>query len=132
MKSLKTLAIATSLSLGLVLSSQAAKADLWDKRTDMTISTCFHIPGAQYTNGAEYLEAGSYVLKLMNSSSNRHIVQVMDHNNQYLMATVLAIPTYRTEVTDETAFTFSVGQCECATLEKWYYPGDNYGQEFVW
>ena len=49
------------------------------------------------------------------------------------VATTIAIPAYRTQVTDRTVITFyeaAAGQAE--PIRNWYYPGDNFGQEFVY
>jgi len=45
----------------------------------------------------------------------------------------MAIPTYRDRVTDYTAIAFyeaPAGQPQA--IRNWYYPGDNYGQEFLY
>ena len=48
-------------------------------------------------------------------------------------ATILAIPNYRLKATDKTVITFSerpAGQPEA--LRAWFYPGRNWGEEFVY
>jgi hypothetical protein len=44
-------------------------ADSWDKKTIVTFSDSVEIPG-------QVLPAGTYVFKLANSISDRHIVQI--------------------------------------------------------
>ena len=48
-----------------------ANADLWDQRTIFTFSGPVEIPG-------QVLDAGTYVFKLADSSSDRNIVQVFN------------------------------------------------------
>src|SRR5581483_1512205 len=50
-----------------------------------------------------------------------------------IYATILAIPNYRLQATDKTVMTFRerpVGQPEA--LRAWFYPGRNWGEEFVY
>src|SRR5947207_15915138 len=55
--------------------SPSAKADDYDKKTTITFSGPVEIPPV-YITGMRILPAGTYVFKLVNSSSNRHIVQI--------------------------------------------------------
>lgn len=103
-----------------------AFADQWDKKTILTINQEVQIPG-------KTLAPGKYVFKLMDSPSNRHIVQIFDANEQHLQATVLALPNYRMQPTGDSQFGFyetPAGQPKA--LRSWFYPGDNFGQEFVY
>ena len=71
-------------------------------------------------------------MKLVDSQSNRHVVQFMNERQNRVYASAIAIPAYRTEVTDHTVINFyeaATGQAE--PIRTWYYPGDNFGQEFV-
>jgi hypothetical protein len=48
-------------------------------------------------------------------------------------ATILAIPNYRLESTDKTVITFRERQAgEPEALRAWFYPGRNWGEEFVY
>jgi hypothetical protein len=61
------------------------------------------------------------------------VVQVFTEDQKQLLATILAIPAYRVEPTGKTVVTFDErpsGSPEA--LHKWFYPGDNYGFEFVY
>jgi hypothetical protein len=72
-------------------------------------------------------------MKLVDSPADRHIVRIMNERENQVMATILAIPAYREKTPDKTLFTFyemPVGQPEA--LKEWFYPGDNYGQEFAY
>lgn len=105
------------------------KADNWNKKTIVTFSVPVEIPGV----GAQVLPAGTYVFKLMDSPSNRNIVQVFNEPMDHVYATILAIPNYRLKATDKTVMTFgerAVGSPEA--IRAWFYPGANWGQEFVY
>ena len=90
------------------------------------------IPGVHLI-GLRVLPAGTYVFKLLDSHSDRHIVQILSADEKTVYATILAIPNYRLKATDKTVITFSerpAGQPEA--LRAWFYPGRNWGEEFVY
>jgi hypothetical protein len=100
------------------------KADTWDKKTIITVNEPIQVENT-------YLEPGSYVLKLLDSSSDRHIVQIYNRDQNHLINTVLAIPNYRLQPTGNTRFTFyETPPGTARAMRAWFYPGDNYGQEF--
>ncbi|MCX6624593.1 MAG: hypothetical protein NTY38_26740, partial [Acidobacteria bacterium] len=79
------------------------------------------------------LPAGTYIFKILDSQSDRHIVQIFSKDETTIYATILAIPNYRLQATDKTVITFSerpAGQPEA--LRAWFYPGRNWGEEFVY
>jgi hypothetical protein len=81
--------------------------------------------------GNKVLEPGTYVWKLLDSQSDRHIVQIFDKGQQHLETTVLAIPNYRLEPTGHTQFAFwETPNGVPKAVRAWFYPGDNFGQEF--
>ena len=106
-----------------------ASAQFPSKKTTVTFSAPFEIPGVN----AQVLPAGSYVFRLLDSLSDRHIVQVFSKDEKQIYATILAIPNYRLKATDKTVMTFAeraAGQPQA--IRAWFYPGDNWGQEFVY
>lgn len=112
--------------------SPAAKADEWNRKTKVTFSGPVEIPGV-HLKGWGVLPAGTYVFKIVDSQSNRHIVQIFNADETQVYATILAIPNYRLKVTDKTVITFRerpAGQPEA--LRAWFYPGRNWGEEFVY
>lgn len=115
-----------------VLVSSSARADEWNRKTVVTFSGPVEIPGV-HLKGFGVLPAGTYVFKVLDSQSNRHIVQIFNEDGTKVYATVLAIPNYRLKATDKTVMTFSerpAGQPEA--LRAWFYPGKNWGEEFVY
>ena len=112
--------------------STSAMADEWNRKTVVTFSGPVEIPGVHLTGWA-ILPAGTYVFKILDSSSDRHIVQIFNKEETTIYATILAIPNYRLKATDKTVITFAerpAGQPEA--LRAWFYPGRNWGEEFVY
>jgi hypothetical protein len=117
--------------MGLVF-SPGAKASEWNSKTVITFGGPVEIPGVHLT-GWRVLPAGTYVFKLMDSESDRHIVQIFNKDETKCYATILAIPNYRLKATGKTVVTFRerpAGQPEA--LRAWFYPGKNWGEEFVY
>ena len=117
------------VAVAAVAVSPQAMADQWNKKTTVTFSQPVEIPGV----GAQILPAGTYVFKLLDSLSDRHIVQIFNTAEDHVYATILAIPNYRLRPTDQTVITFTerpAGSPEA--IRAWFYPGDNSGQEFVY
>jgi hypothetical protein len=112
--------------------SPNAKADAWDKKTTITFSGPVQIP-AVHQPGFGVLPPGTYVFKVVESGSNRHIVQIFSKDELTVYATILAIPNLRMRATDKTVMTFRerpAGQPEA--LRAWFYPGKEWGEEFVY
>jgi hypothetical protein len=126
MNQLKVFALASCVGLFSAALAPTLKADQWDKKTILTVNEAIQVPN-------KTLQPGKYVMRLLDSPSNRHIVQIFDETQQHLITTVLAIPNYRLQPTGKTQFGFwetPVGQPKA--LRSWFYPGDNFGQEFAY
>ena len=94
-----------SLALMGAVISPAAKADSWNRKTVVTFSAPVEIPGV-HLKGWGVLPAGTYVFKILDSQSDRHIVQIFSQDEKTVYATILAIPNYRLKATDKTVITF--------------------------
>lgn len=127
MNRFKILATIFCLSLAAMAFSPSVKADQWNKETVVTFSQPVELPGGVV------LPAGTYVFKLMDSASNRHIVQVLNSDKTRTYATILAIPNYRLRATDKTVMTFGERAGDSPeAIRAWFYPGANWGEEFVY
>jgi hypothetical protein len=103
-----------------------ARADEWNKKTILTVNETIQVPN-------KVLPPGTYVIKLMDSPSNRHIVQIFDKDEQHLQTTILAIPNYRLQPTGKTQIQFwETPPGQPKAMRAWFYPGDNFGQEFAY
>jgi hypothetical protein len=111
-------------AVGIVAIAPKASADEWDKKTIVTISEPMEVPGV-------VLQPGTYVFKLVRSESDRHIVEIQNERENHTFATIMAIPNYRIQPTGNSVFAFwetPAGQPKA--LRAWFYPADNFGQEF--
>jgi hypothetical protein len=79
------------------------------------------------------LPAGTYTFQLLDYQSDRHIVQIFNADGSQIIATILAINNYRLQPTGDTVMKFSERPADSPdALRAWFYPGDNFGQEFVY
>lgn len=132
MKLIKTSTMVCSLALMGAVFTPGAKADDWNNKTTITFSGPVEIPGV-HLKGWGVLPAGTYVFKLLNSESDRHIVQIFNADESVVYATILAIPDYRLHATGKTVMTFSERPAgEPDALRAWFYPGKQWGDEFVY
>ena len=112
--------------------SPTAKADEFNRKTVITFSGPVQIP-AVHQPGFGVLPAGTYVFKIVNSQSDRHIVQIFSKDELTVYATILAIPNLRMKATDKTVITFRERPAgEPEALRAWFYPGRTWGEEFVY
>jgi LPXTG-motif cell wall-anchored protein len=126
MRMVKAVLFALALTLFGSALLPSARADTWNKKTVMTFSQPVEIPG-------QVLPAGTYTFKLADSLSDRHIVQIFNADGSQIIATILAINNYRLQPTDETVVKFAERAGDNPeALKAWFYPGENYGQEFVY
>jgi LPXTG-motif cell wall-anchored protein len=118
------LAIICGVALAASVVATPARADEWNKKTVLTVNET-----TQLTDTV--LAPGQYVLRLLDSQSDRHIVQIFNGDETHIINTVLAIPAERLQPTGKTEFSFwETPPGTARALRTWYYPGDNFGQEF--
>lgn len=111
--------------LGVAL-APAAKADAFNEKTVVTFNAPVEIPG-------RVLPAGTYVFKVMDSSANPNVVEIMNRNETHVYATVLAIPDFRIEPTGKTKIQFEERAAQAPqAVRAWFYPGRRYGEQFVY
>ena len=129
MKTVKIAVVVFALSLlGAMLAPSVLAQDdnTYIKRTVVTFSQPVEIPG-------QILPAGTYSIELVDSASYRHIVRFFNADRTQVITTVLAIPNLRLVTTDKTVMTFAERPINSPeALKAWFYPGDNFGQEFVY
>jgi hypothetical protein len=126
MKFVKTIFAVLALTLLGATLATGARADEWNKKTVLTFSQPIEIPG-------QILPAGTYTFVLLDSPSDRHIVQIFNADGSQIITTVLAINNYRLKPTGDTVVKFAERSGDNPeALKAWFYPGDNFGQEFVY
>lgn len=110
----------------LALAGTIASADVIDKKTTLTVKETIEVPGA-------ILPPGEYVVKLVDSAANRHIVRFLNKEENKVLTTVIAIPNVRLKSTDKTEFAWHETPAgQPPALKAWFYPGDTFGQEFAY
>ena len=124
LRSRKLLAACCGVGLAVGILAIRAQADPWDKKTTITIDKTIQVQD-------RVLPAGTYVFKLLESSADRHVVQIFNSDQSHIIDTVLAIPNYRLQPTGHSRFMFwETPPGAAPALRAWFYPGDNFGQEF--
>jgi len=120
---------AVLLALGILLSGAIAvhvQAQNFNKLTKVTFSQPVAIPG-------KVLPAGTYSFTILDTLGSRNIVQIWNEDKTQLITTVLAIPNYRLETPEQTIIQFAERPANRPQAVKaWFYPGFNYGIEFVY
>jgi len=123
-------AFAGCLSIALLPNMQA---DDWNKKTKLTVNETIQMPSCCTPDHTVTLQPGDYVMVLVDSLSDRHIVRVFDKDQQHVITTILAVPNYRLQPTGKTVLQYwEVPAGQPRALRAWFYPGDNFGQEFVY
>lgn len=123
---ISTLLSVVTLGAAFTVFTTGARADEWDKMTKVTISEAIEVPGA-------VLQPGVYTFRLVDAGGDRHVVTIMNDRMDHVFATINALDTERLEPTGKTVFTFyETPAGQPPAVKKWYYPGDNFGQEFVY
>ena len=122
----KTLLVAASFALISGFFALSVDANDWNKATLITTNQPMEVPG-------RVLPAGKYTFRLMDSLSNRQIVQIMSDDQTKLYQTVLAIPDYRAEAADRASITFyEAPRGSVIPVQSWFYAGEHSGVEFVY
>jgi hypothetical protein len=113
--------------LGILVASIALPA--WaaeNRQTKLVLNEPTEIPGT-------VLQPGSYVIRVIDTRNEKEIVQFTSEDQTKVFATVLAVRDYRVFTKGHTEFTyFQRGEGRPAALKTWFYPGDNWGETFVY
>jgi hypothetical protein len=83
-----TLGIIFGMALASGVITSPARADLWDKRTILTVNQTIQVTDT-------VLQPGQYVLRLLDSQVDRHVVQIFNRDQTQIIDTVIAIPRQR-------------------------------------
>ncbi|HZO99337.1 MAG TPA: hypothetical protein VFD30_03490 [Terriglobia bacterium] len=111
------------LLAGATLSSPAMATG---EKTIFSFDKPVEIPG-------RVLPRGTYVFQLLDPGCERNIVQIFNKDQSKLVATLVTVPDYRLVTKGKTVITFeNRGPHTPEAIKAWFYPGRNYGQEFLY
>lgn len=104
----------------------AVNADPVKKATKLAVFQPIEIPGM-------VLEPGNYVIKFPDPLTHADMVGFYNQDESQLVKLVRTIPSYRLEVTEKTAITFEERANGAPNaIKTWFFPGENWGREFVY
>jgi hypothetical protein len=107
----------------------SAQADAWNKKTILKFNQPVQVPG-------HVLTPGTYVFQLADMSADRNVVQIFSEDKkgmEHLVTTTMAIPDYRVATPVKTEVTFEERHSNTPeAVHSWFYPGDNYGWQFLY
>jgi hypothetical protein len=119
------------IAIGLVIAfalffELAAHADESDEATFISFSAPVQIPG-------HVLPAGTYLFELADHGSEPNVVQVFSSDRTVLYGTFLTVATQRQDPTGKTTVTLAEPESAgTPVLVKWFYPGRDIGNEFLY
>jgi hypothetical protein len=116
----------TAAILGLLSAHVAPslRADDQNKETHLTTNVPLRVQDT-------LLAPGQYVFKLIELGANSDVVSIFNSNGTRLETIMIGLPAYRDNAGDKRLFAISDRQGDQpATLQSWFYPGDNFGVEF--
>jgi hypothetical protein len=117
------LAFVVSLAIG----TTAIAQEPVDQKTFFTFSAPFELPGGKT------LPAGRYTFRIVDSPSNRHIVQILSEDGKEMHATILAIPAQRQDPPNDPEVRFmETAADQPPAIRTWWYPGRTIGHEFIY
>ncbi len=105
----------------------ATRGDEWNQLTRFTVNHPFEVPGMTLQPNTRY------VIRLMDSPSNRRVVQLLNSDETKQLTMFMAIADERLEPAGKTVFTFIETQPGYPLpIKEWFYPGRLIGLEFVY
>lgn len=127
MTSIRKMALACAFATVAMLPLNAAAQGLPNQDTFFTFSQAVELPGTT-------LPAGTYLFRLADGATNRHVVRVMSEDRTKLHTTLLAIPNYSLDkASDEPQVRFMEGpETGPQAVKVWFYPGRTVGHEFIY
>jgi len=127
MTSIRKMALACAFATVAMLPLNAAAQGLPNQDTFFTFSQAVELPGTT-------LPAGTYLFRLADGATNRHVVRVMSQDRETLHTTLLAIPNYSLDkASDDPQVRFMEGpETGPQAIKVWFYPGRTIGHEFIY
>ena len=127
MKHLKTLLlIGCFLFLGVTLMTPKALAGESNQKTVLNFEQPVQLPGV-------VLPAGTYIFKLVSLTTDRDVVQVLSPDETKVFATIMTVPSFKENATEDTLVVFEERSAgEPQAIKEWFFPDRRYGHEFIY
>jgi len=119
------------IAIGLIIAftlivELAAHADEFDQATVITFNQPVQIPG-------QVLPTGTYVFELADHGTENHTVQIFSSDRSVLYGTFLTSSAELQDPANDVELTFAESEAGGPpVLVKWFYPGSEIGNEFVY
>jgi hypothetical protein len=102
----------------------SVRADDWNKETHLAINVPLRVQDT-------LLAPGEYVFKLIDFAGGSGAIGIFTSKGSRLETIMIGLHAYRKDPGDGKLFTISDPQGDQpATLQSWFYPGDDFGVEF--
>jgi hypothetical protein len=106
--------------------STTATAQPSDRRTFFTFNQPFTLPGVT-------LPAGKYLFRIVDDTTSRRVVQVLDAAGTKSYAMLTSIPAQRLDAPADPEIRFmETASGTPAAVKTWWYPGNTIGYEFIY
>ena len=126
MKRFSLLRIGALIAVLVSLAPPSIVADENDKKTVVKFSQPTEVPGI-------VLQPGTYVIRLLDSSSNRHIAEIMNERMDHLYTLTFTAAAERAQRTGKPVLTFYEGKNgQPQAIKRWYWPEEIDGIEFLY
>jgi hypothetical protein len=126
MKRFSLLRMAALTAVLVSLAPLRAVADEYDKKGIVNFTQPTEVPGI-------VLPPGTYVIKLLDSQSNRHVAEIMNEKMDHLYALTFTAAAFRVERTGKPVLTFYEGtNGQPQAIKRWFWPGELDGIEFLY
>src|SRR5579862_253720 len=126
MKRFSLLQIGALAALVVSLAPPPTLADDYDKKGIVKFDQPTEVPGI-------VLQPGTYVIKLVDSQSDRHIAVIMNEKMDHLYALTFTAAAFRVERTGKPVLTFYEGaNGQPQAIKRWFWPGELDGIEFLY
>ncbi len=100
----------------------AAYGDEWNQKTILKLTEPMQIQGV-------LLQPGTYILKLMDSMADRHIVRIINEDETEIIATVIGSPHYELTPPSRTQMNFwETPAVNPPAAKTWHYPGPTWAE----
>jgi hypothetical protein len=124
---IRTKLLGCALAVATLVGTTAFAQEPVDQRTYFTFSAPFELPGNKT------LPAGRYTFRVLDSPSNRHIIQILNADGTQIQTTLLAIPAQRQDPPSEPEIRFMEAASNTPpAVRTWWYPGRTIGHEFIY